>query len=66
MAGLVELAQALAVSDARAERILSLLRKRKPPLDELEAEALGEPNGGGPDSEQRLDFLEVDRQKGKS
>jgi ABC-type Mn2+/Zn2+ transport system ATPase subunit len=53
-AGVIDQAQALASSDARAERILTLLRKRKPALDDLEAEVLGESDGGGPDSEHRL------------
>jgi DNA repair exonuclease SbcCD ATPase subunit len=53
-AGLVEQAQALGSSDARAERILTLLRKRKLAFDELEAEVLGEPDAGRPDSELRL------------
>jgi ABC-type Mn2+/Zn2+ transport system ATPase subunit len=51
---LLEQAQALSPSDARAERIEVLLRKRKVPLDDLEADVLGESDGGRPDSEHRL------------
>lgn len=46
-------AEALAASNSRAERILTLLRKRKSVLDELESEALGETRGGT-DPEHRL------------
>lgn len=50
---LQERATALASSDRRAERIEVALAKKKPALDELEAEALGNSAADEPDSEHR-------------
>lgn len=51
---LVQQAQALAPGDARGQRIATVLGKRKPALEEIEQEVLGDQENSRPDSEHRL------------